>query len=60
MHTVCGLLMHSSLVVTTEGLPLGIAAVKFWTRKKLIGFFQVDTLVVCTWRSDGWFELRSD
>jgi len=37
MHTVCGLLMHSSLVVTTEGLPLGIAAVKFWTRKKFKG-----------------------
>jgi len=30
-HTVCGVLMHSSLAVTTEGLPLGIAAVKFWT-----------------------------
>lgn len=37
MHTVCGLLMHSSLVVTTEGLPLGMAAVKFWTRKKFKG-----------------------
>jgi hypothetical protein len=24
-HTVCGILMHSSLVVTTEGLPLGLA-----------------------------------
>ena len=29
MHTVCGLLMHSSLAVTAEGLPLGLAAVKF-------------------------------
>ena len=29
--------MHSSLVVTTEGLPLGLAAVKFWTRKKFKG-----------------------
>lgn len=37
VHTVCGILMHSSLVVTTEGLPLGIAAVKFWTRKKFKG-----------------------
>jgi hypothetical protein len=37
MHTVCGLLMHSSLAVTTEGLPLGLAAVKFWTRKKFKG-----------------------
>jgi hypothetical protein len=37
MHTVCGLLMHSSLAVTTEGLPLGLSAVKFWTRKKFKG-----------------------
>lgn len=37
LHTICGLLMHSSLVVTLEGLPLGIAAVKFWTRKKFKG-----------------------
>jgi hypothetical protein len=36
-HTVCGLLMHASLAVTTEGLPLGLAAVKFWTRKKFKG-----------------------
>src|ERR1700751_5581265 len=36
-HTVCGILMHSSLVVTTEGLPLGLAAVKFWPRKKFKG-----------------------
>jgi hypothetical protein len=33
-HKVCGILMHSALAVTTEGLPLGLAAVKFWTRKK--------------------------
>jgi hypothetical protein len=37
MHTVCGLLMHSSLAVTMEGLPLGLAAVKFWTRQKFKG-----------------------
>ena len=36
-HTVCGILMHSSLVVTMEGLPLGLSAVKFWTRKKFKG-----------------------
>jgi hypothetical protein len=29
--------MHSSLVVTAEGLPLGLAAVKFWTREKFKG-----------------------
>ena len=36
-HTVCGILLHSSLAVTTEGLPLGLTAVKFWTRKKFKG-----------------------
>ncbi len=36
-HTVCGLLMHSSPVLTPHGLPLGLAAVKFWTRKKFKG-----------------------
>lgn len=36
-HTVCGLLMHSSLAVTTDGVPLGLAAVKFWTRQKFKG-----------------------
>jgi hypothetical protein len=36
-HTVCGMLMHSSLAVTTRGLPLGLTAVKFWTRKKFKG-----------------------
>ena len=37
MHTVCGILMHSSLAVTTEGLPLGLTAIKLWTRKKFKG-----------------------
>jgi hypothetical protein len=37
MHTVCGLLMHASLAVTTDGLPLGLAAVMFWTRAKFMG-----------------------
>ena len=36
-HTVCGILLHSSLAVTTDGLPLGLAAVKFWNRKKFKG-----------------------
>lgn len=36
-HTVCGVLLHSSLVLTTDGLPLGLAAAKFWTRKKFKG-----------------------
>src|SRR5687768_3707041 len=36
-HTVCGVLLHSSLAVTLAGLPLGLAAVKFWTRKSFKG-----------------------
>lgn len=38
-HTrlVCGILMHSSLVVTPDGLPLGLSAVKFWTRDEFKG-----------------------
>jgi len=35
--TVCGTLMHSSLAITSEGRPPGLAAVKFWTRKKFKG-----------------------
>ncbi|MGH9785820.1 MAG: IS4/Tn5 family transposase DNA-binding protein [Terriglobia bacterium] len=37
LHTICGILLHSSLVVTLEGLPLGISAVTAWTRKKFKG-----------------------
>lgn len=33
--------MHSSLVVTEEGLPLGLAAVKFWNRDKFKGTAQL-------------------
>lgn len=36
-HTACGLLLHSSLVLTTDGLPLGLAAVKFWGRRAFKG-----------------------
>jgi hypothetical protein len=38
LHSViCGILMHSSLAITPEGLPLGLAAIKFWSRKKFKG-----------------------
>lgn len=37
LHTIRGILMHSSLAVTTDGLPLGLAAIKLWTRKKFKG-----------------------
>lgn len=36
-YTVCGISMHSSLAVTTDGLPLGLAAIKFWTRSRFKG-----------------------
>src|SRR5580658_10448814 len=37
LYTSCGILMHSSLVITREGLPLGLAAIKFWSRDKFHG-----------------------
>ena len=36
-HTAGGVLLHSSLVVTADGRPLGLAAVKFWSRKGFQG-----------------------
>jgi hypothetical protein len=37
-HTIiCGFQMHSSLAITTDGLPLGLAAIKFWSRDKFYG-----------------------
>jgi hypothetical protein len=30
-------MMHSSLAVTPEGLPLGLTAAKFWSRSKFKG-----------------------
>jgi hypothetical protein len=32
-----GILMHSSLAITTDGLPLGLTAIKFWTRESFKG-----------------------
>jgi hypothetical protein len=37
LYTSCGILMHSSLVITHEGQPLGLAAIKFWSRDKFHG-----------------------
>lgn len=36
-HTICGMLMHASLAVTPDGLPLGLTAAKFWSREKFKG-----------------------
>lgn len=37
LYEAIGLLMHSSLAVTLDGLPLGLSAKKFWTRTKFKG-----------------------
>lgn len=34
---ICGLLMHASLAITPEGLPLGLTAAKFWSRAQFKG-----------------------
>jgi hypothetical protein len=36
-HTLCGLLMHTTLAVTEDGVPLGVTALKVWTRSKFRG-----------------------
>jgi hypothetical protein len=36
-HTLCGLLLHTSLAVTEDGVPLGVTALKVWTRSKFKG-----------------------
>jgi len=40
-YDVCGILMHSSLAVTLGGLPLGLTAIKFWSRDKFYGCNQL-------------------
>lgn len=34
-RAMCGILMHASLAITPEGIPLGLTANKFWSRDKL-------------------------
>lgn len=36
-YRVCGLLMHTSLAITPDGLPLGLTAAKFWSRAQFKG-----------------------
>lgn len=37
LYKQCGILMHSSVAITDAGLPLGLCAIKFWTRKEFKG-----------------------
>lgn len=36
-HKLCGVMMHASLAVTLEGLPLGLSAARFWSRAQFKG-----------------------
>jgi hypothetical protein len=44
-NPLCGISMHSSLAVTEAGLPLGLGAVKFWTRKKFKGTNELKRII---------------
>jgi transposase len=44
--TLCGVLMHSSLAVSLAGTPLGLTAVKFWTRTKFKGTWTLKRHVI--------------
>jgi hypothetical protein len=48
-HTLCGLLLHTSLAVTEEGVPLDVTAVKVWTRAKFRGTAALKRVVNHTW-----------
>lgn len=55
-HTVCGILMHSSLAVTTEWLPLGLTAVKNLDAKEVQGHRrsqEEDQSDTCSHREEG-------
>lgn len=47
--TTCGVLLHSSLAITESGLPLGLCAAKFWTRKEFKGTNALKRHVNPTW-----------
>jgi hypothetical protein len=36
-HKLCGVMMHASLAITLDGLPLGLTAARFWTRAQFKG-----------------------
>ena len=45
--TICGLLMHVSLAITPDGLPLGLTAAKFWSRSKFKGTAELKRSGTC-------------
>jgi len=58
-HKICGLLMHASLALTPEGLPLGLTAAKFWSRDKFKGTTALKRKINPTRASVSWFAVAS-
>ena len=62
VYKKCALLMHSSLAITSEGLPLGLCAIKFWNRKSFKGTNEMKKIVnptrvsIETKESNKWLE----
>lgn len=44
-YKVCGVLMHASLAVTSEGLPLGLTSARYWSRKVFKNTRQMKRLI---------------
>ncbi|MBV9840009.1 MAG: hypothetical protein JOY99_00490 [Sphingomonadaceae bacterium] len=47
-HKLCGVLMHASLAITLDGLPLGLTAARFWTRARFKGLLALKRQVTQT------------
>jgi hypothetical protein len=61
LFTGCGLLMPASLGVTPDGLPLGLCAIKFWTRASFKGTTELNLPVPGVDEAIekiGWYALR--
>ncbi|WBL77890.1 hypothetical protein I3J27_33730 [Bradyrhizobium xenonodulans] len=63
VRTQCGILMYSSLAVTTEAFPLGLAAIKFWSAKRFKGMTALKRKINLTWashRAEGEYPLTGE
>lgn len=52
-------MMHSSLAVTVEGLPFGLAVIKFWSRNKFKGFYKAEAIHRKSWKNHAEVELAT-
>lgn len=48
-YKVSGVLMHASLAVTPEGLPLGLTSARYWSRKVFKNTTQMKRHINPTW-----------